>query len=476
MAVTSLWRVKGYVGKVVLYVMNEKKTTEKEVVETGHDDTDPATALDDLVAYTQRDEATNQKQFVKGYRCFKDTVTNDMMEVKKHFGKTDGVVAYHGYQSFAEGEVTPEIAHAIGQKMAQELWSGRYQVLVTTHLDKDSHIHNHFVINTVSWVDGKKFHRTKQDYLQMRQVSDRLCREYGLSVIDKPKGHRKQYAQWRAEQNGEYTKDTIIKRDIDECVELSLTEKQFYQEMAKRGYRFNFEHKYATVFHSGFPKARRLKNLGEEYTPNAIRARISRNHKLKKLILPQQDDPELLFFDGNRNDANVFGSYRSVLVHYVCGFTVVRSRPNENRELMRLLSDELRKFDRRVEEQNLMLDHDLYSDDDIDRYKQELQNEMTELADARRILQNALKRAVRAENVDEQIELRSDISTLTQRIGKVRKEIRICERLLADEPVVEQKLREVQDYTEKIKRKEREKNEHVRGRGGTGRSDVTGRR
>ena len=469
MAVTSLWRVKGYVGGLILYVMNEKKTTQKEVIETGHDGTDCSSALGDLIAYTERDSATNLKQFVYGIRCHRDTCREDMMAIKNHFEKTDGIVAYHGYQSFAEGEVSPKQAHEIGIKLAKELWGDRYQVLVTTHLDKDSHLHNHFVINTVSWVDGKKFHRTKKDYLQMREVSDRLCREYGLSVIDKPKGHGKHYAQWKAEQNGEYTKDTIIKRDIDECVELSLTEKQFCQEMAKRGYTFNFERKYATVNHPNFPKARRLKTLGDAYTPEAIRGRIVGNWKPKKLVLPEQDDPEKLFFDGDRNDESIFSSCRSVYVHYVCGFTVVRSRPNQNRELMRLLNDELWKFDRRVEEQNLMLDHDLYTDEDIGRYRNGLQKEMTELADARRILQNALKRAVRAENTEEQIELRSDISTLTQRMSKVRKELKICDRLLAEEPLVEQKLREVQSQIEKSKGKEREENEHVRRRGRTSR-------
>lgn len=469
MAVTSLWRVKGYVGKVILYAMNEKKTTEKEIIHTDNDDTSPEAALNDLISYAEREEATVLKQYASAVNCDVAAVRQEMMNTKKKFNKLDGTVAYHGYQSFAEGELTPEMAHSIGVKLATELWGERYQVLVTTHLDKDSHLHNHFVINTVSFVDGVKFHRTKKDYVQMREASDRLCREYGLSVIDKPKGHGKHYAQWKAEQNGEYTKDTIIKRDIDECVEPSLTEKQFYQEMAKRGYKFNFENKYATVFHPNFPKARRLKTLGDAYTPEAIQARISGNWKPKKLVLPEQDDPEELFFDGDRNKESIFSSYRSIYVHYVCGFTVVRSRPNQNRELMRILSDELWKFDRRVEEQNLILDHDLYTDEDIDRYKHELQNELSELDNARRILQNALKRAVRAENTEEQIELRSDISTLSQRMSKVRKEIKICNRLLEDEPVVEQKLHEVQEYTEKLKGKEREENEHVRRRSRTGR-------
>ena len=88
-------------------------------------------------------------------------------------------MAYHGYQSFAPGEATPELAHEIGLALAKKLWGEKYQVLVATHLDRENHLHNHFVLNTVSFVDGIKYHRTEQDYFDMQRESDRLCREYG---------------------------------------------------------------------------------------------------------------------------------------------------------------------------------------------------------------------------------------------------------------------------------------------------------
>ena len=168
MAVTSLWRVKGYIGKVLLYAENPDKTTNPEtipVAESFNRDT-----LEDVISYAGREEATNQRQLVKGINCTSANARREMMEVKRQFGKEDGTIAYHGYQSFREGEVTPEQAHQIGIKLATELWGDRYQVLVATHLDKDSHIHNHFVINTVSFVDGIKFHRTKKDYVQMKDM------------------------------------------------------------------------------------------------------------------------------------------------------------------------------------------------------------------------------------------------------------------------------------------------------------------
>ena len=163
MATTSLWRVKGYIGKLILYASNPEKTKENQSIETGNDDTDPEQALGDVISYAGRNEATESMEYVFGINCSVNDTKKDMMKIKHRFNKLGGVVAYHGYQSFAEGEVTPDIAFDIGKRLADELWGDEFQVLVTTHLDKESHIHNHFVINSVSFVDGKKYYDNKLD-------------------------------------------------------------------------------------------------------------------------------------------------------------------------------------------------------------------------------------------------------------------------------------------------------------------------
>ena len=104
-----------------------------------------------------------------------------------------GRVCFHGYQSFQADEVTAEIAHQIGVKLAQELWGDRFEVVVATHCNT-GHYHNHFVLNSVSFADGLKFDNTPADYARMREVSDRLCREYAISVIENPGGRAKHYA------------------------------------------------------------------------------------------------------------------------------------------------------------------------------------------------------------------------------------------------------------------------------------------
>ena len=224
MATTSLWRIKGDIGKVIRYAENSEKTSDD--------------SLEELIAYAAREEATNQRQLVYGINVDPAKAREQMLMVKKKFKKEDGTIAYHGYQSFAEGEVTPETAHEIGRKLAEELWGDRYQVLVCTHLDKTSHIHNHFVINTVSKTDGKKFFRSAQDYQRMQEVSDRLCREYGLSVVKHPEGKGKNYGEWAAEKNGKPTWRSMIRKDIDRAIKASLTEREFFREMEQMGYEF----------------------------------------------------------------------------------------------------------------------------------------------------------------------------------------------------------------------------------------------
>lgn len=230
MAVTSIWRVHGRVGKVLDYVENAEKTT---AVSNGDGD------LSDVIDYAIQQHKTSQSQmrdgekivqrFVSGINCHPNTAGLEMQKVKKFYGKEDGVIAYHGYQSFAPGEATPEIAHEIGVKLAQRLWGDRYQVLVATHLDRANHLHSHFVINTVSFVDGIKYHRTKQDYKEMQRASDALCKEYGLSVIRNPKGRGKTYSEWAAEKDGKPTLRGVIRSDIDRAILASTTQRNFQE-------------------------------------------------------------------------------------------------------------------------------------------------------------------------------------------------------------------------------------------------------
>lgn len=167
MATTSIWRVNGWLGKVLIYIENPDKTENPDFFEKQDMDGKEAQGLADVIEYAVQQQKTGKavesegetvmRQFVSGVNCSPSTARDEMIAVKKRFGKEDGTVAYHGYQSFAPGEATPELAHEIGLALAKKLWGEKYQVLVATHLDRENHLHNHFVVNTVSFVDGIKY-------------------------------------------------------------------------------------------------------------------------------------------------------------------------------------------------------------------------------------------------------------------------------------------------------------------------------
>ncbi|MBR1741746.1 MAG: relaxase/mobilization nuclease domain-containing protein [Lachnospiraceae bacterium] len=292
MATTSIWSIKGWLGKLVIYVENPEKTEQPKTADTGPElsgQGGDAQSLADVIAYAVDAEKTKQKesasdisdekeelmqQYVSGVNCSPMTAREEMIAVKKRFGKDGGIIAFHGYQSFAPGECTPVMAHEIGVKLAEKLWGERFQVIVATHLDKAHHLHNHFVVNSVSFKDGLRYHRSKKDYQDMRNLSDKLCREYGLSVIEKPEKKAKHYGEWRAEQEGRPTYLGMIKADVDEAIGQARTEKQFFHFLKEKGYAIKIG-KDVTLRAEGRERGMKLaRNLGEDYTMEMIRKRI----------------------------------------------------------------------------------------------------------------------------------------------------------------------------------------------------------
>ena len=239
--------------------------------------------LENVLGYAVQEKKTvwkNGNQFVTGINCSTQSALDEMILVKRQFNKTEGVACYHGYQSFVPGEVTPELAHTIGVELANRLWGDRYQIVVATHLDRD-HLHNHFVLNSVSFVDGKKFRGQFLDYDKMRVMSDKLCQEYILSIIDRPQTGRlpspKVYAEFGMERPTPiYEK---IKVDVDMAIGCSSNLTEFYRYLQNMGYSFRSGNlKYFTIQAPGASRSTRLeKKLGADYSLEGIKRRIEKH-------------------------------------------------------------------------------------------------------------------------------------------------------------------------------------------------------
>lgn len=435
MATVKIKKVTTRLDHVINYICNLEKTDESRLNDA---------ELKSLYTLSngKSEIKTEKKLLVDGINIDVNRAYEQMIETKKRFNKTGGILAFHSHQSFAPGEVTPETALEIGRKYAEEMW-GDYEVVIATHVNTGV-IHNHILINSVSYVDGKKYNDCKANYQKMRDISDRLCREYGLSVIENPgKSKRQNYKTYMDIQNGKQTKDRMLKNEIDYCISISYDAKHFIKYMKRFGYEFDFDAEKPTVMHPTFRMPRRLNTLGKGYSLDDITARLYKNYN-RAFQIPMQQNP-LRYFPQHKN---IFENYRSVYVNYVLIIGNIKSDADENLELMKYLADDMDKFDKRVEEQNLMLDNNLFTDSDVEEYKEKTLSEIQAISSARQQYRNELKKAVRAEDETKQRELKSNISDLSKRLGLLRQQVRICDRITNYEPYIEKRLNDIRDFGE----------------------------
>ena len=188
---------------------------------------------------------------------------------------------YHLVQSFAEGEVTPELAHQIGVELAEQLLQSRFQAVVTTHLNT-KHYHNHIVWCSMALDNGRKYHsNAKSYYTEVRARSDALCQKYGLSVIQTKESEQffMPYHIWLDEQENRLNWTSMVRQDVDEAISQALTWRQFLQCLSQKGYTFRFNRKYPTLQPPGKPRPIRFKTLGKQYAPEAVKQRILYSQK-----------------------------------------------------------------------------------------------------------------------------------------------------------------------------------------------------
>lgn len=458
MAIVFIKDIKSRLDRTIAYIDNKQKIKNENYEEAFLD-------LNNALDYTVDDLKTEQKFFVDGINCRVENAYKKMSETKREYDKTGGILGFHIIQSFSPGEGTPQMIHELGMEFARRAFGERFEAVVATHLNTDC-LHNHIVLNSVSFMDGKKYYDTKESYAKLREISDDLCREYGLSVIENPKERsHKSYDLYQAEKNGEWTKDSIIRRDIDECILKTTSPKAFYKEMNKLGYGFNFNRKYPIITHSNFERSRRMKTLGEDYTPERIEERILSKWRKYEIEISQQDNLVEEFFKPLSRP-----TYKQVYVSFVTVVKYVKKNPNTNRGLDKFLIDEMRKLDKLIEQQNLLCDNDIETPEQLADYKLSCDNELSECDEARKRLRNMLKVAIRKGDGKEIQEIKESISDLTERMKILRKQIHICRRIEDSEPKIEDKINEIMNDKE---RKEMTTDERFRRRSRTDGQDVT---
>ena len=430
MAVTSLWPIKGRVDKVITYVRNPEKIAEEFYSENA-----ALHIIDGVVQYAADDTKTERMEYVTGLNCAAETATEQFILTKRIFHKEDGRLCYHGYQSFKPGAVNAQTAHAIGVELARRLWGDRFQVVVATHCNTGAY-HSHFVINSVSFKDGYKFYNRRSDYQRMRAVSDELCREYGISVIENPQQRKKNYGLRKAEQAGQLTQSQMIRNDIDRAVRASLVSQDFLAVMREMGYTFRFYGdsgaplKHPTVTPPGAKKNFRFDSLGEGYDLASIREHICENTRR----IPAFEEPQPMqgiliqkrSYKMTRKPVKKLTGLRALYYKYCYQLGIIKKHPERCKKVSYQMREDLIKLDRLIDQTKLLITNKIETTADLEVYKGTVEQRAADLEAERTACRNLLRRTTGREDGPSDDELKEKIKQLSGELKQARKELEYC--------------------------------------------------
>ena len=425
MAVTGFWPVFKNLKATLDYADNPDKTTAPEYL-----DEDLYAAL----RYAENDDKTDRKMFVGGINCSAQNAYAEMIAVQRRFGLRGKVVGYHGIQSFREGEVTPEQAFAIGKETARRMWGDRYQVLVAVHLNTDN-VHCHFVVNPVSFRDGAKFKNKIGDHKELRKISDEICREHELSVLENSdfysKGKKKEYWVHKA---GKKTHRDYLREDVEEALAKcgSFREIEYYLKCL--GYRFqrDFHYAHPSVIIDGRQRPIRIDSLGPQFSREAIRERCLENQwkpELYGYAYPQRKRAPLLAIEYHLRQAQRQDTVTLLFEIFIELLKICTGSNIENtdrRPLSPAMRAEVRKLDQYLEEYKLLCDHRIESSKELLSFQEGLTARISALEEQRYALRLKLRRV---KSPEEEAGLKEHCKKITKELTPLRRERKIVLRI-----------------------------------------------
>ena len=348
-----------------------------------------------------------------------DTAFYEMKNVKKQFFKTGGIECFHAIQSFAEKEVTPEQAHEIGIKLAEELWGDRFQVIVSTHLNTDN-IHTHFVLNSVSFLDGKRFCNTKKDYAIMRKTSDRLCEDYGLSVLKQEEKYNK------------YATSSLYKELMKDSIDYAIENNEFIKILQDLDYIVTDKNNTLSIRRDPYKRNTRIeRQFGNKYSKENIYKRLLETQPL----FPYTPNPQSLLnrtFQKYNNIKQTHFQNKSSIIdlifHYekLLGINVESvSKSNITRMTPELLK-EIKQMDEYSNQAKFLARYNINTEQELSDFKKSAYDKINPLKSER---ENLWKKHKRAKTEDEKNSIENQIVEISKKITPLAEEIKHCDNI-----------------------------------------------
>ena len=380
--------------------------------------------LDNTIEYAVNGEKTEEKLYVSGINCMPDTALQEMRNIKKQFFKTTGIQCFHGVQSFVKGEVTPEQAHEIGIKLAEKLWGDKFQVVVSTHLNTDN-LHNHFVLNSVSFLDGKRFCNTKKDYAIMRKTSDKLCEEYGLSVLKQEEKYNK------------YATSSLYKELMKDSIDYAIANAKDYNEFIKILQDLDYivtdkNETLSIIKREPYKRNTRIeRQFGNNYTKENIYKRILETQPEH----PYSPDPYLLasrsyerYNNEKQKHLQFKGSISYLIFHYekLLGINIeIVSKPNITKMTPELIQA-IKKMDEFSKQVRFVCKNNINTEQELLDYQKLAYEKINPLKSER---ENLWKKLKRAKTEDEKVTIESQIVEISKKITPLAEEIKHCNNI-----------------------------------------------
>lgn len=454
MACTKIIVIHHTLNKSIDYISNPEKT-----------------ALNNEIDYVMNNEKTEQGLFISAFNCSVNTAYREMAQTQNYWEKKDKakVFGYHIIQSFKPGEVTPDLAHNIGCRFAENCLAGKYEVVVATHLNRN-HLHNHIIFNSVSFKDGRMYRNNFKDYYHdIRASSDGFCRKYGLSVITDPEHTEKHYAEWEAEKKGNPTWRGLIKADVDAAIKRSMTYSQFIRQLRDMGYEVKTGVKHIAVRPQDKDRFVRLRSLGEGYAEDDITRRI-----LQQRRPVQPSGQSSAVFKKGRYTGTftlhkvTWKGLRALYLHYLY---LLRKSQQPVQEAPFLLREDLRYLDVITAQTKLLVKNKIETAEQLAEYMSGVEKEIREMS----AVHAKLKNEKRHTTIDDtgKAEITDRLNVISKQLKHHRRELKLCGDILTRSVVIKKKLEQTRQG--KSDEKEMNGNEPGSGRGGSGREHGTQR-
>ena len=423
--------------------------------------------LEAVINYAKNGDKTEKGILVSGINCLPDTAYFQMMLTKKNFHKEDGRLGHHIIQSFNGKEVSPEKCNSIGVELAQNLFGDKYQVLVCTHIDKEN-VHNHIELNSVSFINGSKYHNSNAELAFIRETNDDLCRKYGLSVVESKKANKEtDIARSRTNNyNRNSGKMELIKNDIDEAIENARKYQDFVDMLAYKGYYLKKSNNVISVSTPYFNRNIRLSRaFGQDYTFENIKNRIYyRNYQFK-----EDKVYKVKLYDGIKINSELLktSSFYRLYIHFL--YILGKLPPKIHyEERTQEYYKEIEKFNKLCDELNMISDYNLTSIEDVQNLRTRYLEEISPLKAQK---EEYMKLYNKTKNSAYKTILEAKINILSQDIDRLNSKIQTCRRIITkaergekEDFLIQKRFKDNKEKTEKeiVKNKDRKKLREIR--------------